>query len=310
MAKRLLRQCGEGDIEVPTKQPRVIASRLADRALSEAGYAPVRCRPVPLINIMRALRLKRRPASEPSAACLWEPGSQQIALFGDAEISVGTAGLRRRFIIAHEMAHQAARLYLASEETLRWSPQDWHTYCQEFAGRLILPDALLLGTVGTASPLHLTIAGLAALQRAFRVPMACLLKRLNDASTQGLLTLTNCAFLAAPGLSLRRQRDYAPRVVVSCMPREWFVPANKRLYTLGLLTLARAFWSAEPLVPGTLYDHLHIWHRRPWRQETLQLPFRYVIYPARPGPRVMLAVFPAPGSSACEDRHHASGLAS
>jgi hypothetical protein len=175
-------------------------------------------------------------------------------------------------------------------------------FCDEFAGRLILPDGLLLAalhafSVDTALPFELTISLIDGLYRRVGAPMATVLKRLDDAIHEKGLRIRNCAMLVCAAFSAKRHSEFAPRIHTSCTPPEWFLPSNKRLSSLGMSNLNRAFWEAPLLKDGLAIDRFTVWLRQSWRKETVERTFRYRIYGPpedRPDRRVMLALFPGP----------------
>jgi hypothetical protein len=203
--------------------------------------------------------------------------------------------MRRRFTLAHELAHRVVELYLGPQVTEGIRGPRLRRLIDECASRILLPDSLLVLAAGAeAHSLELTIPWLDDMHRRVGVSISCLLKRLNDAAIESLVGLTNGAFLAAPDVSRRRQIDHAPRVVSSCVPCGWFIPANKRLSSLGLRSLPGLFWQAEPFEARAAEDTLTVScnQKDGWRPFTLTAHFHYVIYQAEAGKRrCMLAVF-------------------
>jgi len=214
---------------------------------------------------------------------------------------------RMRFTVAHELGHQYARLLLPPELTRAWSPVEIERFCDQFAAQVLVPDALLEEAISTflidvsvpgsetrPRRLKLRIGDIEALYRRLRVPMATVLVRLQDLSLRKDLAVEFCALEVTASTSLARRENYGPRVLVSCTPTDWFLPANKRLSTLGFSNLAAQFWSAPTLVERVAYDRFAVFLRKGWRRLELEGEIRYKIYPASPQARVMLAVFSVP----------------
>jgi hypothetical protein len=127
--------------------------------------------------------------------------------------------------------------------------------------------------------------------------MAVLLRRIDDMVKHGSLRLENCAMVVCAGLSAKQNSDFAPRILTCCSPQEWFFPANKRLVTLGMLNLNRAFFQAPALEEGIAVDRFSVVLREGWRREEMERPIRYIIYDGSKktrANRTMLAVFPGP----------------
>jgi hypothetical protein len=232
------------------------------------------------------------------------PSTAQLSLWGaeKARIVVGRRGVTSRFTYAHELAHWAARLGVPEEVCSTWSPNEIRQFCDEFAGRLLVPNELLMASLITASidpaiPFELTIPLVETLYRHIRAPMAAVIKRLDDGVREGRLRIANCAVLVCAARSAKRNSNYAPRILACCTPPEWFLPANKRLTTLGMSNLDRAFWEAEPLGLGFAVDRFTVWVREGWRKQVVERAIRYRIYEASKGQRaksVMLALFQGP----------------
>gem|GEM_PF-6962409 len=289
------------------------ARRAAEECLRLIGYsAPA---PVRLSKLSKRLRIseeRRGVRVSPSVqGSLWVHRAPLgfDALEADIEVAFSESRIgRMRFTIAHELGHQYARLCLPPELTEAWSPAEIERFCDEFAAQLLVPDALLEeairhflidgsgpGSHMRARRLKLRISDIEALYKRLRVPMATVLVRLHKLALRADFALEFCALEITAGTSLRRRENYAPRVLVSCTPPDWFIPANKRLSTLGFSNLAAQFWSAPPLVERAAYDRFTMFRREGWRRQEFDGEIRYKIYPAGTRARVMLAVFPVPG---------------
>ena len=233
-----------------------------------------------------------------SKGMLWDRLQLQPTLLGDVEAQVNIAGWPGRFVLAHELAHRIADLFLTAQQRESIRADDWEGLMDECAGRLVLPDHLLLAACPDGEPLEMTPAWINSVHHRLRVSMVCLLKRLNDLACKGALTLANCAFITAPAVSRKRRTHYDLRVITRCMPLGWFLPSNKRLSSLGLESLCAVFWRAEPFAENIAEDNVVISRRidGQWKRVPVRAPFRYVIYTASARTqRSMLATFSCTG---------------
>jgi hypothetical protein len=287
-----------------------LAKRAAEECLRLIGYSTPG--PVRLSKLGKHLRIveeRRGVRVSPSVkGALWvhptplgfeAPEADVEVAFSESQVG------RMRFTVAHEFAHQYARLLLPPELTEAWSPAEVRRFCHEFAAHLLVPDALLEHSISSflfdgSAPssqrrtdrLKLGIADIEALYRRLRVPMAAVLVRLRELALRKQLFLEFCALEITAATSTTRRENYAPRILASCTPPHWFFPPNKRLITLGFSNLAAQFWSAPPLVERVAYDRLTVFLREGWRRLEVDAEIRYKIYPAAPRARVMLAVIP------------------
>jgi len=146
-------------------------------------------------------------------------------------------------------------------------------------------------TLGVHKEIRLTVPMLTYLNRRLQVSYSCLLKRINDLVTGGQVGVTNCALIAAPAVSAKYKTHYAPRVIVSCTPRRWFIPPNKRLASLGLAALLNLWDTAPAFKTGTAESEITMWSRETWRKTTTTQHFEYIFFVPRPTVRVMLSAF-------------------
>ncbi|MBD0372151.1 MAG: hypothetical protein ICV60_15020 [Pyrinomonadaceae bacterium] len=282
-----------------TKAIAKLAKRLASDLLKEAGINSEAPTPVPLQKIAKALDVPvvYREMDSPlrAEAVIWERTAAQPSLFGDVKAEIWGQGIQKRFALAHELSHRVAHLWLAKGQTESWTNKDWKDFLDEFAGHLLLPNSLLLSVVNPNTPLELTIQWIDLVHRQLRVSISCLLKRLNDADYEGILRLANGALVATPALSAKQKTNYAPRIQTICAPRQWFIPSNRRLSSLGLHSLSKLFWNADPFTIGIAEDKLIVLQRPDWQSISVNQTFHYVIYPIRSGEqKVMLATFRGP----------------
>lgn len=288
------------------REKMMLARQLAAECLKDSGYDPEVCQSVRLVPLRRVLLVKQVHRSTGLSAREGAvfPLEPQLSLWhaDEAKVIVGGKGITLRFTYAHELAHWAARLRLPEEVCATWSPHEVRQFCDEFAGRVLLPNELLISSlretsVDPNSEFQLTIPMVESMYRHIQAPMATVLKRIRDAVEEGRLRITNCAMLVCAGRSARRNTDFATRILVCCTPLRWFLPANKRLMTLGMSNLDRAFWEAPSFLEGFVVDKFTVWSREGWRRESVQRPISYKIYAAGKSlhaSRVMLSLFPGP----------------
>jgi hypothetical protein len=288
------------------REKKILARQLATECLKDAGYEPEACRSVRLVPVRRVLLVKQvhrlTGLSAREGAIL--PLEPQLSLWhaDEAKVIVGGKGITLRFTYAHELAHWAARLRLPEEECAKWSADEVRQFCDEFAGRLLVPDELLISSLRETSvdpnrAFQISIPMVESIYRHVQAPMATILKRIGDAVEEGRLRITNCAMLVCAGRSAKRNTDYATRILACCTPLQWFLPANKRLMTLGMSNLDQAFWKAPPIRLGFVVDKFTVWSREGWQRESVQRPISYKIYAAgksQHASRVMLSLFPGP----------------
>lgn len=276
-----------------------LAKKLASDLLKETGVNAQTSAPIPLQKIAKALDVpvvyhELDSPLRPEAA-IWERGAEQPSLFGDMRAEIWAQGLQKRFALAHELSHRVAHIWLAKGQTDAWTNKDWKDFLDEFAGHLLLPNSLLLSAINPNIPLELTIEWIDLVHRQLRVSISCLLKRLNDADYEGILRLANGALIATPALSSKQKTNYAPRIQTICAPRQWFIPSNRRLSSLGLHSLSKLFWNAAPFTIGIAEDKLIVLQRPDWQSVSINQTFHYVIYPLRSREqKVMLATFRGP----------------
>jgi hypothetical protein len=289
-----------------------LACKAAQACLAGSRYKP--SEPVRLSRLSKWLGISEQRTFHPSHSVrgsLWTHLAP-LGFEAGARIEVGIPNSRPgllRFTVAHELAHQYARLYLPSEVTQVWSARDVRRFCHEFAAHVLLPASLLESALcpfvrasslsvapGGPPRLRLQIRDIEGLCRRLRVPMVSLLIRLHQMAMRREVALEFCALEVAARTSQRRMQNYAPRLLASCTPREWFLPANKRLSTLGFTNLAAAFWTSPPLAERVAYDRFTVWLRDGWRHQQVEGEIRYKVYPGSGGTRVMLAILVLPGS--------------
>lgn len=285
--------------KIMTKETYKLAKRLAYELLEEVGFqADATSRAVPLLKIAKRLNLpiiyREADSNLRPEGMLWNAMPAQPSLFGDVEAEIWAQGLRKRFALAHELGHRIVELRLMPDQTTDWTDQDWRDFLDIFAARLLLPDSLLTTLCPPDLPVKLSIPCIISAHQRFQVSISCLLKRLNDADSEGVLRLANCAFVAVPGVSAKQKTNYAPRVSVVCMPHEWFIPTNRRLSSLGLNYLAKCFWDADPFIESAAEDELEIFWRENWSRQLLKQLFRYIVYELPKAQRLMLVSFNGP----------------
>lgn len=157
-------------------------------------------------------------------------------------VSSSDSEARQRFTVAHEIAH----LLLADvRREQKVSPDIEEVLCNQFAGEFLIPKDLLSKAVKRWGTLRLTLSRLEELCRSFAVnyqPMIIALRRAD------LLPDDLCLFARMTGHS-KRQDEVEYRVDFGFRHRFFYVPAEKRLQSLGLKELAD--W-AEIASPGEI----------------------------------------------------------
>lgn len=285
-----------------TNDPRVLAGKLASELLAKIGFDGAAGQAVRLTRLRNLLYVNRpkRDAhlSEREGALVSKP----TRFLWDADLMLGPSSSKSRFTYAHELGHQAANLFVSEEILTSWAPDNVRRFCDEFASQLLVPDNLLteslrLETCHAGTHVELTVEKVEKLYRRLRVPMAVVVKRLSDITLTQRIRLMNCVIVVCANRSAKQKTHFAPRILTSCVPLAWFLPANKRLVSLGLKNLDRAFWENQILNEGLAVDNLTVWVRAGWRRESVERSIDYRIYPGEKGinsNRVMIAVFPGP----------------
>ncbi|HEX2897520.1 MAG TPA: ImmA/IrrE family metallo-endopeptidase [candidate division Zixibacteria bacterium] len=228
---------------------------------------------------------------------LWTISSEQPDLFGEYEAAINTVGYGSRFVLAHELAHRVAMLFVGKREFDEWSEVQRRRFLDEFASRLILPNEVLINSVGQEkSSIALSIDWLDQAHRKLGVSLSCLLKRLNDAERERLIKLQNCSFTCFPSLSLQQRKNFALRTFSVCTPSRLFLPSNKRLSSIGLVNLDKLYWSEQGFRSGVVEDRIMFAiHHEVWKQLNVECLVKYRIFPSdRPDTRCLIAVFDAP----------------
>jgi len=280
--------------------PRNSARTFASKLLRDVGIDPeTQSTPVSLSAIARRLGVvvvhSPGPPDRRYNGVLRDVENYQKSLLGDPIAEITAHGLTRKFALAHELIHRATRLYLPKDFSAQWSPVQWRSFLDEAAGRLLLPDRLLLTNIPSKKPITLTIELIESASRDDRVSISCFLKRLKDVEFEGKLRLANCALVVATDVSLRKKINYAPRIRIACHPRMLFIPSNVRLSTVGLNMLSNVFLNAIPFRKGLLEDSITMWKRSGWEKRKFDTTFNYVVYRLEESnQRILLTTFNLP----------------
>ena len=213
---------------------------------------------------------------------------------GDYVVEVRRTAFSGRFVLAHELAHRIVDKYMPSEQLASLDVRNLKLVVDDVASHILLPSELLLLALGPKREMTLELPLLVLFQRTLRVTLSCLIKRLSDLVEERQLVVRNCALVAAPAVSTKHKTNYAPRVVVSCTPKEWFLPPNKRLASLGLSSLLYLWNTVPPFKQSNAEDIISIWRRSDWRKITTSQRFDYIFYEPEERRRVMLATFGCP----------------
>lgn len=277
------------------RRARDLSRALLDAAKSRAVYKFNQ--PAPLAAIARHLNVtvtiedRASPLFPDGALCPLTSG--QLDLF-QVEARIWSTGSRRRFTIAHELAHRAAELYLHPRETLNWDYRTWKTFLDLLASRLLLPDDLLLDAI-RETPDRITLDWIQSTSSQLRVSISCMVTRLADAVRELDLPLSTCILVLANGVSAKRKTNYAPRIVSRCTPPTWFIPVNKRVSSLGMRALSEALTAGRLYSSAVLEDTIEMWSISERRKRLVRRDFNYVIFKldADAG-HIMLATFEPP----------------
>jgi len=218
--------------------------------------------------------------------------SDQLNLFGSSNGTVFNYAWWHsgsRFTLAHEIAHQLYQMSDRPVSAPNWSAEDWRLQFDTCAAHILLPDSALrtlLPTEIELSPQLLIEASARA-----RVSLSLLISRVGELSRQGGIRLLNGAIIAAPAVSARKKEHYAPRVITSCLPRNWYLPNNKRLSSLGARALEEAFWIQDAWKERHSEGELRVWDRIQRRREAVPVRFVAKVFTSKVASRrVMLAI--------------------
>jgi hypothetical protein len=257
---------------------RTTAKLFSERFLRDARFEPAAIEAVPLRQFAGFLNLRvvETPTTLGPSGSLWHT---QFDLFdeGEFDIRVRDSSSRRRFTVAHEIAHRIVEVY-GAQHSLDATYSRNEQIVDDVASRILLPDPLLLLAVDSGNQLELGVNFIMRLHKKLGVSVSCFLKRINDLVAENRINLRNSALLAWPASSAKHNRDYAPRVVVSCLPRGWYIPANKRLLTLGLKGMSQLWDAAPTFTKGVAEDQITVWKRREWHPAKYGCTFEYIFF--------------------------------
>ncbi len=166
--------------------------------------------------------------------------------------------VRGRFTLVHELAHVVlSKVVPEASRTL--TSTEIESACDRAAALVLLPDVAVFAACRGKDPLFLELSWLEHVSRSNRISLSVLIRRLRD--NAATLRLANVAILCRFAKSVRRQMNFAPRIVACCLPEGLFMPSNKRLSTSGLCNLERRFISSGLFVEDTIADSIQIWSR-------------------------------------------------
>jgi len=291
----------------------LLSARIAEQVLARYDSQLLRCpRPVPVENLAAQWGLEQsqdlRDTSSAqsmgsaglthglSSAGEDHSGEQQLGqktMLGlgqsQYEMRIFSTGFRKRFTVAHELAHVVLYTRFADEDH-KLSPDARERVADIAAGMILLPDTVLTAAFSGRSKLVVEIQLLETTADKLKVSLSVLVKRFGDASRSGLLKPENGAFIADLSRSRKAGYNLAPRVSVWLLPVGWFLPSNKRLTTLGMQYLPSLFHSVELWKEQRTEDDLTLWRkdRREWHSMHVVLSFK--CYLAEGNVRKMLTV--------------------
>ena len=209
------------------------------------------------------------------------------------EMRIFGVGYRRRFTIAHELAHVVLHTKFTNEHR-ELGVDARERVADAAAGMILLPDSVIAVTFSGKTPLVVGIPLLEATADKLKVSLSLLVKRLGDATRSGLIKSENGAFIVDLARSRKAGQNMAPRVRIWFLPLGWFLPSNKRLTSLGLQYLPSLFYSAGLYEEQGTEDDLTLWRkdRREWY--SMHVKFSFKCYMAEGNARKMLTVIEPP----------------
>lgn len=298
--------------------PKSIARYLAQKYLgiirdsSNGSLSHVRLRDIRRMLLIKRVKRSQWLSPREGAMFMDSNRSSQLSLFPEIEISIGRNTITSRFTYAHELAHCIATTDIAPQDLAIWSKHELEQFCDEFASQILVPDDLLLSELGKLRKeqkwdgKYLTPKVMEALYRTLRAPLSVIVKRMDDILrsydetpefVEVLGSFRSCVMVVCLGISRKRQANRAPRILTRCLPKPWFIPNNKRLETVGMTNLNRAFFDSPVLEQRRVFDYFTMWNRQSKRLEKIGQPIDYCLYPGssvRQEARVMLATFELP----------------
>lgn len=208
----------------------------------------------------------------------------------EVEIFGGKGTFRRRFTLAHEIAHIVFQSTFASKLHELPGIDLESDIIDPAAGMIIVPDMLLANYFPKKYPLLLSIQLLEDVGAKMHVSISTLVKRIGDGSLSHLLHLENGALIVQLGRARKSGKDLAPRIVINCLPTSWFMPNNKRLSSLGAELLSQQFSKVELFKEREQVDKLILWRRSSWSKQKVEIFTHYKCYLTENDQRVMLIV--------------------
>ncbi len=195
------------------------------------------------------------------------------------DISKPGAGFssRSRFTLAHELAHVVLESVLV-ERAERVDAQTAERVCDRVAGIILFPKPLIADLLVQEESAEISLKAAADACRRARISLSVLISRLADTSEQGLIPLRSGLLLVTVGRSRKREVNLAPRILMGCLPRRWFLPFNKRLTTLGLEFLGKQFYKAPLYREGRYAGEIPLWDRNERRLRNIPARIEFICY--------------------------------
>jgi hypothetical protein len=176
------------------------------------------------------------------------------------EMFIFGSGYKRRFTIAHELAHVVLNnQFLAEKERLTNNVEE--NVCDIAASMILLPDVKLVAAFANTKNVKLNISLLEDLSKKLEVSLTVMVNRIRETSRTRSIQLLNCAFIVDLAKSRKTSENLAPRVQASCLPIGWYMPNNKRLSSLEMQFLPNLFYQTTLYEKRQIYDHIRIWNQ-------------------------------------------------
>ncbi len=202
-------------------------------------------------------------------------------------VEVADASVRSRFTLAHELAH-IILAEICKDERSTYDVNLRERICNLAAGQILVPSAVIQKRLSCAPCVMWDIASLEQWSAGLQVSLAVLITRLDEVSRRVAPEMANGVLLVRSGLSRKKRLDLSPRVAARCLPRDWFIPFNKRLGTIGFLNLRERFYSATPFRQNSVQDTIVAWNQARNAVRTVRTTVEYKVYYMSSGERIML----------------------
>ena len=231
-----------------------------------------------------------------------EVDDSQLPLNGDvasqshrAVFALDPNDISTRFVIAHELAHVVLKQQQFAAVNRHLSLVDRERLCDLAAEQILLPSEFLIRVLNSKS-VQFSLDFLVEMRARLRCPLSLVIRRLADLVSSGSIRVVNGCLMATLAGARKSGSNIAPRVLRRCVPPEWYLPLNKRLSTLGLVSLEDFFYHAPLYSSSVVSCRFTLWNRNQQRSLSLNSTFavrcyRYRDRESRLMPRLLLATF-------------------